>query len=246
MRIWDTTGAARPDLRGRAAPRGPAAVLFSPDGKRVAYAGADGSVRVGEVDTGAVRIFSGHPGGIEALVFSPRGDLLASAGQDAAVGLWPLAGASDGKTLLGHTGAVTALAFSPDGATLVSGGRDHTLRFWPVSGGVPRVVPVGGGGVQRALFTRDGRTLLYTSLPGERRAPDGRGERGKDLALLVAHEGDLPWAIALSPDETRLAAATTRGEVRLLGSPHRRGAARCPRPRRPGARGGSTPRRPTS
>jgi WD40 repeat protein len=37
---------------------------------------------------------------------------------------------------------------------------------------------------------------------------------GKDLGALVAHEGDL-LAIALSPDETRVAAATTKGEVRL-------------------------------
>ena len=67
-RVWDTTGRlirafddAGP-ARSLRAPR----VIFSPDGKRVAYAGANDSVRLGEIDTGVLTVFSGHRGGVEA------------------------------------------------------------------------------------------------------------------------------------------------------------------------------------
>ncbi len=63
------------------------------------------------------------------------------------------------------------------------------------------------------LFTRDGRTVLYTSLlDGVVRQMEAA--TGRDLGALAGHEGDL-LSVALSPDETRVAAATAQGAVRL-------------------------------
>ncbi len=210
VRIWDVSGRLLHVFEAR--PGREPLLRFSPDSRLVAFAGAGSTVCAGDVDTGAARIFTGHTGAVDALAFSPRSDLLASAGQDGVVRVWDLRAGGD-RIFRGHTEHVSTLSFSPDGATLVSGGADHTLRFWPVAGGQDRSVAVGGGGVLRVLFSRDGKTVLYTSqLESTVRQMDAA--TGRDLGALAAREGDLT-SIALSPDETRVAATTVQGAVRL-------------------------------
>ena len=213
VRVYDAGGHMLRSLEAR--PGKGALLLASPDGRRVAYAGASDTVRVADVDTGGVRTFVGHEGPVRALAFSPAGNLVASAGQDATVRLWDL-GSGEGRVLHGHTGRVTALAFSPDGATLASGGADHTVRIWRVATGEGEGFPMGGGGVQKVLFARDGKTLFLASqLESSIQMLDP--VTGTALGELAGHEGEIQ-AIALSPDGTRVAAATAEGAVRLWDS----------------------------
>src|SRR5262249_50965617 len=64
---------------------------FSPDGKTLATAGKDGSVRLFEIFSGGLRQrLTGHAAAVYALAFSPDGRRLYTAGADTTVLVWDL------------------------------------------------------------------------------------------------------------------------------------------------------------
>jgi WD40 repeat protein len=68
------------------------ALAYSPDGRMLAFAGSDGSVRVWETATQQERFRFANPGGIVwSLAFSPDGRNLATGNSDTTVTLWDVA-----------------------------------------------------------------------------------------------------------------------------------------------------------
>src|SRR5262245_28727880 len=66
-----------------------AAVTFRPDGRRLASASFDHTIKIWNVATGGeVRTFAGHDDKVLALAYAPDGSRLASAGQDGTIRLW--------------------------------------------------------------------------------------------------------------------------------------------------------------
>lgn len=104
-------------------------IAFSPDERTLASGSLDGSIKLWDVESGALLWTVGPINGLLSLAFAPDGRTLASGGNETTVRLWD---AKLGTALedLPHPGAVFSLAWSPDGRRLSSGGFDGHIRLW--------------------------------------------------------------------------------------------------------------------
>ena len=85
---------------------------FSPDGTRLAVAGAIG-IWIYDVHMGKeLDLFTGHTSPVRSVCFSPDGMTLASGSWDKTIRLWDVATGKHLNTLTGHTDRVASVCFS--------------------------------------------------------------------------------------------------------------------------------------
>ena len=101
--------------------------MFSPDGRYLAIASNDGTLRLLDASTGQELRALKHAAPIHGWVFSSDRECLASLCNISTLKIWEINNGFQIRSLDGYTDNVTRLAFSPDGQALTSAAAGNAV-----------------------------------------------------------------------------------------------------------------------
>jgi WD40 repeat protein/tRNA A-37 threonylcarbamoyl transferase component Bud32 len=194
-------------------------LLFSPDGKTLVSAGAEGTVTLWAAASATPRErLRGHSDDVHQPVFSPDGKILYTASADGTAIAWDLVGDRGVKrpftfthdrdfdrTYDGHPGR-----FSPDGRLIAVGLKEEGVALLDARDLTRAGPPLLGtrGEVKALAFSSDGRTLAAVARYGSTTIWDVASRSLRQESIFA---GGFGLGVGFTPDGKRLATTAARG-----------------------------------
>jgi WD40 repeat protein/transcriptional regulator with XRE-family HTH domain len=210
VRVWRENG-QRLYLSWQAHTNTITSVAFSPDERTLATSSWDGTIKLWELQSGALFWIGRHSSHVYRIAFSPDGQMLASGGLDPTFRLWEVSSGKQIHTRLSPDGGVISLAWSPDGRWLATGCWDGSIRIWQIGPDGPCLASdtralVGHNTWVRALtFAPDSTQLASGSWDGTVKQWDVIS--GRLLQTLTGHTQKV-YDVLWSPDGRTIASAS--------------------------------------
>jgi len=200
-------------------------ISWSPDGKWLAFAGADKSVRIIAAADGKERIkFDNHSDWVFATAWTTNGQRIVSGGRDRAIKLIDASNSQFIDDINKLLEGVVCFARHPKEDIVAYGGEMGVSRTYKISENQGRTAANNDsnflkefermpGPVQAIAYSQDGSTICVGSVGGEARVFNAKD--GKRIAALKGHEGAI-FAVAYHPTTNWVVTGGYEGTLRVF------------------------------
>ncbi len=179
-------------------------VVFSPNGRRIVSADADGTIKFWDAARGhELQSFGGHTKSVDSVSFSPNGRQIATGSRDSTIKLWD---ATTGREVLSLSNelklseSMRNVSFSPNGQEIVSSSGNE-IRLWDAStGDIIRTLSGHKGRVNNVVFSEDGLQIISGGQDGIRVWDTKAGSKSANIFSQSLSVDSL----VVSPDRRRI------------------------------------------